>query len=277
METQYLTITEMAKIHKLTRQTLIHYDHIGLFKPAYIGENEYRYYSPHQIPYLREICFLKSLGVSLDTIKDNLKERNPGKVMKLLEAQKKKVDEEITRLNHNRSYLQQRINLYEIIENADKHINQIDIITLPERKAVFIPFETTPDKRVLHLTLMKTWNIITSNNMLPSNGFGTTLSKEALFTDNIYENAGTFILLSHNEKSMEHEITFPKGTYARMYKYGMPYDPKDIKNLMIWIDENNYEIVGDAVDLCMLDTTFYCPDHNVDLCCLQIPISKKSI
>lgn len=275
MENQYISISEMAKIHKLTRQTLIHYDNIDLFKPVYIGENGYRYYSPHQIPYLREICFLKRLGVSLETIKDNLKERNPQKVMNLLEEQKKIVDEEINRLNQNRAYLQQRINLYEIIEKADKHINQVNVVNLPERKAVFIPFETTPDKRILHLTLMKTWNILTNHNMLPSNGFGTKLSKEAIFTDNIYENAGTFILLSHNEKSIEHQIIFPKGTYAQVYKYGMPYDSIDVKKMMAWLEDNNYEIAGDVVDLCMLDTTFYSPDHNVDLCCLQIPIRKK--
>lgn len=275
MENQYISISEMAKIHKLTRQTLIHYDNIDLFKPVYIGENGYRYYSPHQIPYLREICFLKRLGVSLETIKDNLKERNPQKVMNLLEEQKKIVDEEIRRLNHNRAYLQQRLNLYETIDNADKHIGLVDIVNLPERKAVFIPFETTPDKKVLHLTLMKTWNILINHDMLPSNGFGTTLSKEALFTDNIYENAGTFILLSHYEKSMEHQITFPKGTYAQVYKYGMPYDSIDVKKMMAWLEDNNYEIAGDVVDLCMLDTTFYSPDHNVDLCCLQIPIRKK--
>ena len=61
----YISISEMAKLHGITRQTLIHYDNIDLFKPAKVDTNGYRYYCKHQIPYLREICFLKSLGISL--------------------------------------------------------------------------------------------------------------------------------------------------------------------------------------------------------------------
>ena len=56
---RYLTISEMSEIHNTTRQTLIYYDRIGLFKPIKVDENGYRYYSSNQIPFLREICFLK--------------------------------------------------------------------------------------------------------------------------------------------------------------------------------------------------------------------------
>ena len=33
----YISISEMAKLHGITRQTLIHYDNIDLFKPAKVG------------------------------------------------------------------------------------------------------------------------------------------------------------------------------------------------------------------------------------------------
>lgn len=58
----YISISEMAKLHGITKQTLIHYDNIDLFKPAKVDTNGYRYYCKHQIPYLREICFLKFVG-----------------------------------------------------------------------------------------------------------------------------------------------------------------------------------------------------------------------
>lgn len=72
----YISISEMAKLHGITRQTLIHYDNIDLFKPAKVDTNGYRYYCKHQIPYLREICFLKSLGISLKDIISNSIFRN---------------------------------------------------------------------------------------------------------------------------------------------------------------------------------------------------------
>lgn len=36
---EYLSITEMASLHQISRQTLIYYDRIGLFSPACTGEN----------------------------------------------------------------------------------------------------------------------------------------------------------------------------------------------------------------------------------------------
>ena len=70
----YISISEMAKLHGITRQTLIHYDNIDLFKPAKVDTNGYRYYCKHQIPYLREICFLKSLGISLKDIQQHFQD-----------------------------------------------------------------------------------------------------------------------------------------------------------------------------------------------------------
>lgn len=40
------------------------------------------------------------------------------------------------------------------------------------------------------------------------------------------------------------------------------------------ISENHYRIIGDVVDACLLDTTFYENDSSVDFCQLQIPIEK---
>jgi len=59
-----------------------------------------------------------------------------------------------------------------------------------------------------------------------------------------------------------------------MYKYGMPYDLQFLDDLLQWIKDNHYRIVGDVVDACLLDTTFYTSENDVDLCHLQIPVEK---
>jgi hypothetical protein len=66
---RYFSISEMASIHGVSRQTLIYYDKIELFQPVHIDENGYRFYAAEQIPFLREICFLKSIGIKLNDIK----------------------------------------------------------------------------------------------------------------------------------------------------------------------------------------------------------------
>lgn len=64
-----LTIGQIARIFEISTKTLRHYDAIGLFSPALIGEeNQYRYYDPCQIAVLRNILMLRQLGLGLEVI-----------------------------------------------------------------------------------------------------------------------------------------------------------------------------------------------------------------
>ncbi|MEI3280576.1 MAG: MerR family DNA-binding transcriptional regulator [Eubacterium ramulus] len=56
---QWLGVKELADTVGVSRQTLIYYDSIDLFKPEFIDTNGYRKYSTSQIMELREILFLK--------------------------------------------------------------------------------------------------------------------------------------------------------------------------------------------------------------------------
>lgn len=81
-----ITISEMSKLHGISRQTLIYYDMIGLFKPESVDSNGYRYYSWRQIPLLREICFLKEAGMPLKEVIERLGKRTiHGELESLLE------------------------------------------------------------------------------------------------------------------------------------------------------------------------------------------------
>lgn len=66
-----LTIGLVARLYGITAKTLRHYDAIGLFTPAKVGEdNLYRLYAPEQLPELRTILFLRSMGLNLDSIQE---------------------------------------------------------------------------------------------------------------------------------------------------------------------------------------------------------------
>ena len=50
MKDQYFSISQLAESQGISRQTLIHYDRIGLFHPAHVNpDNGYREYSPSQL------------------------------------------------------------------------------------------------------------------------------------------------------------------------------------------------------------------------------------
>ncbi|NTW72015.1 MAG: MerR family transcriptional regulator [Eubacteriaceae bacterium] len=270
----YLSVSEMAEIHNISRQTLIYYDKIGLFTPVQIDSKGYRYYSPYQIPFLREICFLKSVGIKLDDIKDHIKNRNLTTSISLLEYHKDIMDKEISRLASIQEAIQDRINLY---TSADLYKEELYIPSLevfPERKVIFFPFANKICREELHLTLMQAWNTLINHGLLPSEGFGTIILKTSLEKDNIFEGAGSYVTLPASASLTENVITLPAGQYVCMYKYGMPYESDFLFHLMDWIKSNNYRITGDIIDACLLDTTFYEEKNSVDFAQLQIPIEK---
>ena len=56
---QYFTTGEFAKLWGVKKQTLFHYDEIGIFKPAIKKPNGYRYYSYQQFEVFGVISVLR--------------------------------------------------------------------------------------------------------------------------------------------------------------------------------------------------------------------------
>ncbi|MES2217616.1 MAG: MerR family transcriptional regulator [Pseudomonadota bacterium] len=63
------TVKKLAKLSGISIRTLRFYDAIGLLKPAYYGDNNYRYYEEEQILMLQQILFYRELGFPLNDIK----------------------------------------------------------------------------------------------------------------------------------------------------------------------------------------------------------------
>lgn len=270
----YFSITDMAKMHNISRQTLIYYDKIGLFKPNHIDEHGYRHYSPFQIPFLREICFLKSIGIKLEDIKMNIENRKLDGVISLLKYHKEEIDKEIAGLLKIRKFVQQRLNMFSDVIYWQKNMYEPLIEEFPERKVIFVPYENEMCRQEMHITLMKAWKILYNHEMLPSQGFGTMFMNDNFKNNSILEGAGIFVFVPFEEDSIENIITLPAGKYACMYKYAMPYDTQYLYKLVNWINDNNYKITGKILDACFLDTTFYKDNDSTDFCQLQIPIEK---
>ena len=67
------SIGELARYQKISKQTLIFYDKIGLFRPAWVDpDNGYRYYSASQIDDLDTILMMKKIGFSLAEIRAHM-------------------------------------------------------------------------------------------------------------------------------------------------------------------------------------------------------------
>ncbi|MCB1068683.1 MAG: MerR family transcriptional regulator, partial [Simkania sp.] len=63
------TVKKLAELSGFTERALRWYDEIGLLKPAYYGNNGYRYYEEEQLLLLQQILFYRELGIPLDEIR----------------------------------------------------------------------------------------------------------------------------------------------------------------------------------------------------------------
>jgi DNA-binding transcriptional MerR regulator len=63
-----LTVAEVARLSGVSVRALHHYDRIGLLRPAFLGENGYRYYSEEELLRLQQILIHRELGIPLGDI-----------------------------------------------------------------------------------------------------------------------------------------------------------------------------------------------------------------
>ncbi|MCH9755993.1 MAG: MerR family transcriptional regulator [Gammaproteobacteria bacterium] len=64
----FYTVNKLAKLSGVSSRTLRFYDQIGLLKPAFYGDNRYRYYKEEQLLMLQQILFFRELGFPLNDI-----------------------------------------------------------------------------------------------------------------------------------------------------------------------------------------------------------------
>jgi DNA-binding transcriptional MerR regulator len=87
---QYTT-GELAKECGVTVRTVQFYDQKGILVPSSLTEGGRRLYSEEDMKMMKIICFLRDMGLSLDTIGQLLKEEDSGSVISVLLAQQEQL------------------------------------------------------------------------------------------------------------------------------------------------------------------------------------------
>ena len=91
------TTGEIAKLCGVTVRTVQYYDKRGILVPSELSEGGRRLYSEDDVKRMKVICFLRDLGLSIDSIRQLLAEEDPGSVIRLLlDQQETELKEEIT-------------------------------------------------------------------------------------------------------------------------------------------------------------------------------------
>lgn len=103
------SIGELSKLQSISRQTLIFYDRIGLFCPAYVDpDNGYRYYSAKQLDELDTILIMKRIGFSLEEIKAHMQHYTVDNSLTALQKQLTVIHRQLQELQMIKSRVEHR-------------------------------------------------------------------------------------------------------------------------------------------------------------------------
>ncbi|MDO4544750.1 MAG: MerR family transcriptional regulator [Bacillota bacterium] len=180
----YFTTGEFAKLCGVKKQTLFHYDHIGILKPELTGENGYRYYSYLQLDAFNTISMLKELDMPLADIKSYLNKRDSRRFLSLLDDQAKLVDEKIAELQWLKSFIRGRMEITK--EGMSAVHNQIRLEERPEESYIITPYHGEQDDKNLYHALAEHLAYCHQNQVYSPYAIGGLISVDGGFDQDDY-------------------------------------------------------------------------------------------
>ncbi|OED21578.1 MerR family transcriptional regulator [Bacillus cereus] len=269
------TIGEMAKMHNIAESTLRYYDEKGIFHPSIVDpQTNYRYYTIDQFSLLDTIKFLRQLNIPLKEIKKYIDERNPAYALNLLEKQQEMMLKKQREIEYALAKMEHRIHL--IKEATKAKAEQMVIKEIPQRKitAIAVAPNTTDDMFEYYIHSLQK-NMRQMDDSLFSGDIGVTVAKKGLMQNEFQAYSSVFILLDYMPFEVQSSDEIKEGVFACVYHHG-PYEETDetYKKLMKYIDQEGYEISGDAIEIALIDWSVT-EDPEEQVTEIQIPIMKK--
>lgn len=250
ISSKYFTTGEFAKLWGVKKQTLFHYDEIGIFKPTKKDANGYRYYNYQQFEVFGVISILKEMGMSLSEIKDYLDHRSPGGLIHLFHHQMAKVDDEIKHLKEVKKMMQDKVEVTKRAIEVD--CNCIELVEYEEDYLVLSKKLDSSDDRQFFDALseyLKSYD----NQEVNWYSIGTMIS-----LDNILNQEYTkyTYFYSHVSDKTKAQMIFlkPKGLYVRGYHKGsFETGYQTYEKILDFIEQNNLRVVGPSYEEFLLD------------------------
>lgn len=264
------TTGEMARLHGISKQTLIFYDKAGVFRPSYQdARNGYRYYTADQLEMLDHILILKDMGLSLNEIREFLSLPDTSSALRVMKRQQEALKAQERRLRAALARLNRKVETLE--ELASDKAGQVRFERL-DTSFLIVQAVPAPGGPVETDIALKTLLRRAQESQAPYfYQMGTRISRESLANGRYTQAFEVFFPLLrslHQEGCTEK----PGGLYARCAHRG-PYEEtgRTYQRLLASIGEAGYEISGGSYEFCVLDslTVRNTQDYLTDI---QIPL-----
>lgn len=237
---------EFAKLCNTNKRTLIHYDEIGLFSPAYTDEKGYRYYTESQSDVFFTITCLKDIGMPLKEIKKYIIDKNPADLKNLLKEQEQKVAANLKQLQRIQEVIHTKLSLIQ----AGEKIHFTDRIsapvteTHPEEILITSPRLDTADHEKLFHALCQHIGYCNHSMLNTGHPYGAMMPVSELQKGNTDIYAYFFTKVAFPSPDIS-QLIKPAGTYAAVYLKGNYYDAEQAYRILFNYMKTNHLTPGE--------------------------------
>ncbi|KAB3532136.1 MerR family transcriptional regulator [Alkaliphilus pronyensis] len=230
--TKLLSTGEFCKLCNTTKDTLFHYEKLGLIFPHHRNENGYRYYSYSQLSTFFTIKLFKEMNIPLQEVKKYLSNKNHNDYILMLKHQEKIIEEHINNLQDIKSYINHKIKFAEISYNTipGKVINkQLDSEKIVATKEIIFK-----DVASLYNEINNFIKYCKENSLNVTYDIGSITSIEEITKDQDSHCFQLFTKLLDSSKLNDELITVkPSGKYLIAYHKGNYYNIRETYHLII--------------------------------------------
>lgn len=268
-------IGDVAKQYKISKRTLRLYHDMGLLTPYYVDQQTgYRYYQPTQFPRLEMILQMKDAGLPLKRIKEMLDTQSTALFEVVLGEQIDRLNEQIAECRLHKAALRKQMESCKHMRNPPI-LDTVFVEYIPRRPALIYDIEPYDFRRVYSegspwqkaLDTVKA-NFVRENIPLALfQQVGGVISGSSL-KNREFTCCGAFVPL-HEESAGRRTGYIDSGTYVCLYHRYPAMDNiaelESIRVLLDYIEEHEYEIVGDYYAEVIAETSIFDDSPGKDI------------
>ena len=248
------SIGELARYQNISKQTLIYYDKIGLFRPAYVDpNNQYRYYAAKQIDYLDTILMMKEMGFSLREIREHMKNYTIDRSLVALRKQLTVLEQQITYLQLIKNRLAHRCEQMENVKEFHEQNQEVMCKEVTEKYLLYAEVESPQSFREISIATKKCFSQALKDALPIFFQTGVIVPYKHIL-EGRYTEANIAFLPIEKTKNVKNIMILPKGRAVSIYHYGTYQSVEySYKKLLDYCKEHNLNIISDSYEFCIND------------------------
>ena len=247
---KYYKIGEISKLYSISPDSLRYYEDLGILKPKR-DVNGYRMYSINDIWTLNILRELRTIGFSMEQIKEHLLSYDLKSTLGLFSDAIDVIDKKTAELSALRAQLSERIDEIKRHQSSDKPKNKITVQYYPERHVLKLSEDVYRDDEIDFVIKKLQSEYEDQLYIIGYGDIGSTIPLEELQEGRYGHFDSAFYIVDPEE---EYDDVLPSGSYLSMI-VGGSYAQMAFywEQLLSYARSHDLEPVGKAIELYLID------------------------